>query len=457
MADAGPSRALFADLYELTMAQAYWQHAQTATATFSLFFRNYPPDRAYMVFAGLDEALEHLESLRFTGGDIAYLRSLGLFDDVFLDWLRDLRFTGGVRAMEEGELVFANEPVLEVTGPVIEAQIIETAVMNAVSLQTMLATKASRVVHAAQGRRVVEFAARRTHGAEAADRLARVSRIAGFAGTSNVRAAARYGMPPAGTMAHSFIASFPSEAEAFEAYAESFPDSTTLLIDTYDTIGGARRAAEVGKRLRERGHALRAVRLDSGDLLQLSIECRKLLDDAGLEDVHVFASGGLDEFEIDELVRAGAPIDGFGVGTKLGVSADAPWSDWAYKLVEYDSQPVLKLSSGKETLAGCKQVHREQDGGGMYVQDVLALAGEEQSAADGEPLLRTVMERGRRTAAPPSLEALRERFAERFARLPARHKALRAPCPYRVARSPALDDLQRRTTQNVVAKELGEG
>ena len=456
MADAGPSRALFADLYELTMAQAYWQHARTATATFGLFFRSYPPDRAYAVFAGLDEALAHLESLRFTDGDVAYLRSLGLFDGAFLDWLGGMRFTGAVRAMEEGELAFADEPVLEVTGPIVEAQFVETAVMNAVSLQTMLATKAARVVHAARGRRVVEFAARRTHGAEAADRLARASRLAGFDGTSNVRAAARYGMPPAGTMAHSFIASFPREAEAFDAYATSFPDATTLLVDTYDTINGARRAAEVGRRLRDRGHALRAIRLDSGDLLRLSIECRRLLDAAGLGEVRILASGGLDEFDIDELVRAGAPIDSFGVGTKLGVSADAPWSDWAYKLVEYDGRPVLKLSAGKETLTGRKQVYRERDADGTYVRDVLALADEERPTT-GEPLLRTVMEHGRRTGPMPGLDALRERFAERFARLPARHRALRGPERYPVARSSALDDLQRRTTRSVVDRELGEG
>ena len=455
MAERTPSRALFADLYELTMAQAYWQHGRRETATFSLFFRNYPPDRAYAVFAGLDDALSYLEELRFSDDDVGYLGSLGLFDASFLEYLRGLRFTGDVRAMTEGELAFADEPVLEVTGPIIEAQLVETAVMNAVSTQTLLATKASRVLHAAQGRRVVEFSARRTPGEDTADKLARVAYLVGFAGTSNVRAAARYGMPPAGTMAHSFIASFPSEIEAFRAYAESFPDTSTLLVDTYDTVHGTKNAIEVAKELRQRGHALRALRLDSGDLLGLSIECRRLLDEDGLQDVHILASGGLDEFEIDELLRGGAPIDGFGVGTKLGVSADAPWSDWAYKLVEHASKPVLKLSTGKETLPGRKQTYRFRDGAGQYQRDVITLA-DEPAPGGARPLLAEVMRSGKRIGAPPSLESLRERFAAEFACLPERHKALRAPEHYAVEHSPALAELRARVTQRIVEKELGE-
>ena len=450
-----PSRALFADLYALTMAQAYWQHGHTATATFSLAFRNLPLDRGYAVFAGLEEALDHLEALRFSDADVAYLRSLGLFDPAFLDWLPSLRFTGSVRAMGEGELVFAEEPVVEVTAPVIEGQLVETAAINAVGLQTMLATKAARVLHAAQGRAVVEFAARRTQGAEAADRLARVSYMVGFGGTSNVLAAARYGIPPVGTMAHSFIVSFPTEAEAFDAYAGSFPDTSTLLVDTYDTLEGVRRAAETGKRLREAGHALRAIRLDSGDLLTLSIESRKILDAAGLADVQVFVSGGLDEFDMEALLAAGAPIDGFGIGTKLGVSADAPWMDWAYKLAEYDGAPVLKLSEGKASLAGRKQVYRRTDGDGWYARDLLALADEQLPDGDGTPLLTEVMRDGRRTGPPPTLPELRERFAAGFARLPERHKTLRSPEVYPVDHSWALEETQWRATQNTLARQRG--
>ncbi len=453
MAEREPSRALFADLYELTMAQAYWQHGHNATATFSLAFRNLPPDRGYAVFAGLEEALDHIEALRFTDADVAYLRSLGLFDAAFLDWLPSLRFTGGVRAMGEGELVFAEEPVIEVTAPVIEAQLVETAVMNAVGLQTMLATKAARVMHAAQGRAVIEFAARRTQGEEAADRLARVSYMVGFGGTSNVLAAARYGIPPVGTMAHSFISSFPTEAEAFDAYADSFPDTSTLLVDTYDTPEGVRRAAETGKRLRESGHALRAIRLDSGDLLVLSIESRRILDDAGLTDVQVFASGGLDEFDIETLLAAGALIDGFGIGTKLGVSADAPWMDWAYKLSEYDGAPVLKLSEGKASLAGRKQVYRRTGGDGLYASDTLALEDEQLPEEDGAPLLKPVIRDGKRTRPAPTLPELRERFAAGFARLPKRHKALRSPGLYPVHHSWALEEMQWAATQNTLARQ----
>ena len=453
MADSEPSRALFADLYELTMAQAYWQHGHNARATFSLAFRNLPPDRGYAVFAGLDEALDHLQALRFTDADVAYLRSLGLFDTAFLDWLPSLHFTGDVRAMAEGDLVFAEEPVVEVTAPVIEAQLVETAVMNAIGLQTMLATKAARVKYAAQGRAVVEFAARRTQGEEAADRLARVSYLVGFGGTSNVLAAARYGIPPVGTMAHSFISSFPTEAEAFDAYADSFPDTSTLLVDTYDTIEGVRRAAETGKRLLDSGHALRAVRLDSGDLLALSIASRRILDEAGLTGVRVLASGGLDEFDVEALLAAGAPIDGFGIGTKLGVSADAPWMDWAYKLSEYDNAPVLKLSEGKASLAGRKQVYRKSDADGTYVADTLALEDEQLPEQDGAPLLAEVMRDGQRTVPAPTLLELRERFAANFARLPERYKALRSPDLYPVHHTWALEELQWGATQNTLARQ----
>lgn len=453
MATPQPSRALFADLYELTMAQAYWQHGHNAPATFSLAFRNLPPDRGYAVFAGLEEALDHLEALRFNGADVAYLRSLGLFDPAFLDWLLSLRFTGDVRAMGEGDLVFAEEPVIEVTAPVIESQLVETAVMNAIGLQTMLATKAARVMRAAQGRAVVEFAARRTQGGEAADRLARVSYLVGFGGTSNVLAAARYGIPPVGTMAHSFISSFPTEAEAFDAYADSFPDTSTLLVDTYDTIEGVRRAAETGNRLREAGHALRAIRLDSGDLLALSVESRRVLDEAGLADVQVFASGGLDEFDVETLLAAGAPIDGFGIGTKLGVSADAPWMDWAYKLSEYDGAPVLKLSEGKASLAGRKQVYRKSDADGMYAGDTLALEDEQLPEDDGAPLLASVMRDGQRTGPASTLLELRERFAANFSRLPERYKTLRSPDLYPVHHSWTLEELQWGATQNTLARQ----
>ena len=455
MASGGVSNALFADLYELTMAQAYWQHGWTGTATFSLFLRTYPADRGYFVYAGLEDALSYLESLRFTDADVDYLRSTGTFDNNFLDSLSGFRFTGSVRSLIEGELFFVNEPTVEVTGPIIEAQLVETYLMNQINMQTTLATKASRVAHAGRGKQLVEFSARRAQGTDAANKLARACYLVGFAGTSNVQAAALYGIPAFGTMAHSFITSFPNELESFAAYAESFPDTSTLLVDTYDTMQGTRNAVRIAKDLEARGRRLRSLRLDSGDIDALSRECRRLLDDAGLGYVQLFASGGLDEHAVEALVHAEAPIDGFGVGTKLGVSADAPWTDCAYKLVEFEGEPVLKLSADKETLAGPKQVYRTARPDGVMAGDVIAAAGEAPPFPDAAPMLRTVMSDGKRTAQPPSLEELRARFADRFALLPDAHKALRGPAPYRVELSPGLVSLQQRVRSEVVRRELG--
>ena len=452
--DKNPSLALFTDLYELTMAQAYWQSGTTAEATFSLFFRSYPPDRAYFVLAGVYDALDYLEGFHFSDDDVDLLRSMDLFDQDFLRYLSGLRFTGSVRAMPEGTIFFANEPVIEVTAPVVEAQILETFLINQVNLQSVLATKASRVVHAAGGRTVVDFAARRTHGVDAANKLARVSYMAGFAGTSNVLAGKTYDIPTFGTMAHSFVESFPSEADSFRAYADSFPDTTTLLVDTYDTVEGVRKAIVVAKELRLRGHSLQAVRLDSGDLLDLSRKTRALLDEARLTDVRVFASGGLDEFELDTLVRAGAPIDGFGVGTKVGVSADAPWTDSAYKLVEYDGRPTLKLSSQKQTLPGAKQVFRSRHRGGSYLSDVIAQASE-PSPEEAEALLSAVMSSGKRLDQPISLEQLRGRFAQEFGRLPDQHKALRSPVMYTVTTSEKLERLRQAVSDEARERQAG--
>jgi nicotinate phosphoribosyltransferase len=455
MVPAEPSLALFADLYELTMAQAYWQSGQTAPATFSLFFRKYPPNRAYFVFAGLADVLDCLENFRFSPGDIDYLYSLNRFDADFLEYLRRLRFTGSVRAMPEGAIFFINEPVIELSGPVIEAQLVETFVVNQVNFQTILATKTSRVMCAAQGRQVIDFAARRTHGVEAANKLARVSYLAGFDGTSNTLAGAMYGIPVSGTMAHSYIMTFQSEIESFRRFARSFPDASTFLVDTYDTIEGTSKGAAVAKEMRDQGHRLQAIRLDSGDLLHLSRKARALLDEAGLPEVQIFASGGLDEFEVDDLVRAGAPINAFGVGTKVGVSADAPWTDCAYKLVEYGGRPVLKLSTKKQTLPGPKQVFRFRGPGGLYLRDVIARADETPGQA--EPLLGDAMRDGKRLGPDATLGELRQRFRNEFACLPERHKALRSPQPYEVRISEDLEQLRQRVVQNTKERELGLG
>ena len=448
-----PSLALFADLYELTMAQAYWQSGVTAQATFSLYFRSYPPDRAYFVLAGIHDALEYLGGFQFSDVEIEYLRSRGQLAEEFIEFLRRLRFTGSVRAMPEGTIFFANEPVIEVTAPVIEAQIVETFLLNKINLQSILATKASRVMHAARGKVVIDFAARRAHGIDAANELARVGYIAGFSGTSNVMAGRLYGVPTFGTMAHSFVECFPSERESFRAYADSFPDTSTFLVDTYDTLDGVGSAIAVAIEMRRDGHALRAIRLDSGDLLQLSIEARALLDKAGLTDVQIFASGGLDEFAVDSLLKAGAPIDGFGVGTKVGVSADAPWADSVYKLVEYDGRPTLKLSSEKQTAPGPKQVFRYHDADGAYHHDIVGLVDQRPPGSGGQPLLEKVMLDGKPTHRPPSIQQLKDRFAREFDRLPEAHKGLRSPAMYRVTTSPELEGLRRAVTREVRGKQ----
>ena len=433
--------ALFTDLYQLTMGQVYLRSGKTAEATFSLFFRSYPPERGYFVLAGVQDAIDHLERLRFSDKDVEHLRSTGRFDDPFLGHLQGLRFTGSVRAMPEGSIFFANEPVMEVTAPVIEGQIVETLLINTINLQSVLATKASRVVHASRGRTVVDFAARRTQGVDAANALARVSYIVGFDGTSNVLAGSLYGIPTYGTMAHSFIETFADEADSFRAYAESFPDTSTFLVDTYDTLGGVRAAIEVAREMRKEGHALRAIRLDSGDLLELATRSRALLDESGLADVEVFASGGLDEYEVDALLRGGAPIDGFGVGTKVGVSEDAPSTDCAYKLVEYDGRPTLKLSPEKQSLPGRKQVFRCRDDGGGLDHDLIGLADGDPPDGQAEPLLIEVMSGGRRVTARRPLRQLREDFGREYGRLPNEYKSLRSPDVYPVERSEELDRL----------------
>ncbi len=440
---------LFTDLYELTMAQAYFRQGMHAPATFSLTVRSYPPNRGYLVSAGLDDVLDYLSLLGFDDGAVDYLRSTGIFGDDFLDYLRGVRFTGDVRAVPEGRLFFADEPVLEVTAPVIEAQLAETYVINQMNLQTTLTTKAARCVWAAQGRGLADFASRRAQGADAALKMARASYIAGFASTSNVLAASRYGIPPAGTMAHSFISCFPSEIDAFRAYAESFPSRTILLLDTYDTIAGAWNAVEVAKEMEAGGNRLTAVRLDSGDYRQLSRQVRRVLDGEGLDYVRILASGGLDEYELDSLINAGAPIDLFGVGTKAGVSADAPWSDMVYKIVCFDHRPVMKLSTGKVSLPGGKQVFRRRDSQGRFSGDMIGLE-EEPTPAGTEPVLEEVMRGGVRTSQETTLQEVRSRFQEEFESLDTRFKALTNPPHFPVSISSRLQRLAATVREEAV-------
>ena len=447
------SDSLFTDLYQLTMAQSYYQSGRQGRATFSLFFRNFPPNRAYYVFCGLESAVKYVENLAFDEDDIAALSALGIFDSGFLEYLGTFRFGGDVRAMREGDIFFEDEPVMEVSGHIIECQLVETFILNRVNLESMLATKSARVVDAAAGRSVVDFAARRAHGLDAAMRQARSSYIAGFAGTSNVAAAAEFGIPAVGTMSHSYISSFGSEREAFAAYARSFPDSSTFLVDTYDTLGGVANAIEVSAEMEARGHRLRAIRLDSGDMESLARRSRAMLDEAGLDYVQILASGGLDEFSISELVSAGAPIGGFGVGTKVGASADAPYTDFVYKMVEYDGKPIMKLSEDKVYLPGPKQVGRQTDGEGIVSLDVIHGYGDRGARYKGEPLLEPVLKNGKRTRALPSLEEIRAFHGRRVGMLPEDLRGTRPTGRYTVQVSDDLVRLGQQTTERIRSGE----
>ncbi len=438
-----PPSALLTDLYELNMAASYLRRGMIQDATFSLFVRRMPPHRGFLVAAGLEPCLTFLESFRFEEDELEHLASLG-YDERTLESFRALRFTGEVWAVPEGRIVFADEPLLEVTAPIPVAQLVETYLLNVITFQTTIASKAARCVIAARGKDLVDFSFRRTQGIDAAMAVARTTAMVGFVATSNVEAGRRYGIPVAGTMAHSYIEAFPSEREAFAAFAADHPTRTTFLVDTYDTPNGVRTAIEV---IRELGLADRlGIRLDSGDLDALSREARRILDEAGLPHVRIFASGGLDEMDVDRLVRAGAPIDAFGIGTKMGTSADAPYLDSVYKLVEFDGRPVLKLSAQKATLPGRKQVFRGPGG------DVIALR-DEPPPEGSEPLLVPVMREGRRLGPPPTLEEARDRFRRDLEALPERARRLANPEPPRAKVSPALQaltgEVRERTLRRV--------
>jgi nicotinate phosphoribosyltransferase len=443
---------LLTDLYEFTMAEAYFQAKMFAPATFSLFIRDYPPNRGYFISAGLQDVLDFLEQLRYSAEDLDHLASIGLFSIDFLHFLSNLRFRGDVHAIPEGHLFFKDEPVLEVTAPIIEAQLAESFVINAVNLQVTIATKVSRCVHAAGGRNVVDFSLRRTQGVDAALKVARAGYIAGLTGTSNVLAGKMYQIPVSGTMAHSFVTSFKEEIDAFRTFAGAFGDQTVLLIDTYDTLTGAEKAVEVGREMARKGRKLKGVRLDSGDMTQLSKQVRELMDRAGFNDVKIFASGGFDEFKIADSLANGAEIDAFGVGTKMGVSADCPFTDIAYKLVHYAERPVLKLSSGKKTLVAEKQVFRIKNDQG-FAKDIIGLRDEH---LEGTMLLKPVMQNGKRLQPPESLEAIRQRFKDEFSQLGDEVKAIENPAQFPVEISPELKKLQNQVIHRFVEKELGE-
>lgn len=433
--------ALLTDHYQLTMLQAYHRESLADTATFELFVRKLPPCRSFLVAAGLEPLLAFLETFRFSREECRWLAGLPDFTPDFIDFLAALRFTGDVDALPEGTIFFQNEPVVRITAPLSEAQVIETRLINLLQLQIMIASKAVRSVLVASGRLLVDFGLRRTHGAEAGLLASRAAWLAGFGGTSNVLAGRLYGIPLFGTMAHSYVMAHGDESEAFARFAEAQPGNVVLLIDTYDTLAGARKVVALAPRLAEQGIAIQGVRLDSGDLGALAKEVRAILDAGGLAHCHIFASGDLDEHGIARLVGEDAPIDGFGVGTRMTTSADLPFLNCAYKLEEYAGRPRRKLSQGKATWPGRKQVFRCYGEYGVMSHDLLALDGE---SGPGEPLLRPLMRNGRRLDPPEPLEAARERLRGQLGRLPKELKSLDVPAPYPVLVSDGLRQLVKR-------------
>jgi len=434
------SSPLLTDLYQLTMLQGYLEHGMTEPAAFEFFVRKLPDSRNFLLTAGLEQALDFLENLRFGPEELDWLRGSGLFKPVLLDYLEKMRFAGDVFAMPEGTVAFPNEPILRVVAPMPQAQLVETRLINLLHFETLVASKAVRSVLAAPGKLLVDFGLRRAHGAEAGLLAARAAYLAGFAGSSTVLAGAMFGVPVYGTMAHSFVQAHDDEVAAFEHFAESFPKSAIMLIDTYDTEAAARKVVEIAPRLAAQGLGVKGVRLDSGDLAEHARRVRRILDQGGLKQAVVFASGNLDEYRVHDLVAGGAPIDGFGVGTSLVTSADASSLDSVYKLMEYAGRPRRKRSEGKATWPGRKQVFRQTGDDGRFTGDVLTV---ESDASPGEPLLRQVMESGRRIEPSPTLTAVRERALAQVAQLPESLRVLERATPYPVEVAPALLALAR--------------
>jgi len=427
---------LLTDFYELTMSAGYWSLQHNPQATFEAFVRILPENRQYLIAAGLEQAIHYLLNLRFTGDEIDYLRGVTVFDNVnpgFWDYLAGFRFRGDLWAVPEGTVVFANEPMVRAGGTLLECQLIETCLLTSLNIQTLVATKASRVCTAAQGRSVVDFGARRAHGPQAGLLAARASYIGGCVGASNVLAAKWLNIPPIGTQAHSWIMSFDNEQQSFEAYAKVFPKDTICLIDTYNTTEGAHRAIKVGK-------LLRGVRLDSGNLVKLSKQVRKILDQAGLTETKIVASSDLNEYTIRELLAGGAEIDIFGVGTDMVTSKDAPALSVVYKLVEIDDghghlRSVCKSSTDKVTIGGAKQTFRRRDREGKFCGDTIGLADEK---LEGEPLMAKAMASGELTDELPDLEAIRRRARGQISALPAHLLDLRGSADYPVEYSEKL-------------------
>jgi nicotinate phosphoribosyltransferase len=433
---------LLTDLYELTMLQAYFAHGMQDTAVYELFVRTLPPSRNFLVAAGLEQALVYLEELRFGESELAWVAESGLFRKDFVDQLRGLCFTGNVSAMPEGTVFFPNEPILRVVAPMPQAQLVESRLINLVHFQTIVASKAARSVLVAPNKLLVDFGLRRAHGAEAGLLAARASYIAGFSGTATVLAAALFGILIFGTMAHSFIQAHDDEAAAFADFAKVFPNSTVFLIDTYDTEAAARKVVALAPQLQRAGITIKGVRLDSGDLAAHARNVRRILDGAGLTQTTIFASGNLDEYRVRDLLAAGAPIDGFGIGTSLVTASDAPYLDAVYKLQEYAGKPRRKRSTGKATWPGRKQVYRHYRGDGMLAHDVVTL---EDDVQPGRPLLQLVMKDGKRVDGFSGFDALRNYTKGQLATPPQHLRELDSSGePYRVEIAPVLRELAAR-------------
>lgn len=440
---------LLTDLYQLTMLQAYHDQGMRAPAVFEFFVRKLPPGRNFLLAAGLDQALEYLETLAFSRADCDWLASTGRFTPDFLARLRHFRFTGDVNALPEGTPCFPHEPLLQVVAPLPEAQLVETRLINLLNFQTLIASCAVRSVLAAPGRLLVDFGLRRAHGAEAGLHAARAAYLAGFAGTSNVLAGQTWDIPLFGTMAHAFVQAHEVELEAFEHFARSFPQETTLLIDTYDTEAAARALPPLLRRLGRDGIRIGAVRIDSGDLAAHAWRVRAILDAAGAGAVRIFASGDLDETRLRGFCADGVPIDAFGVGTRMVTSADQPWLDCAYKLQVYAGLPRRKRAEGKMTWPGRKQVWRRYDAAGRMREDVVATMAE---SPPGEPLLQPVMRGGRRLLPPVDLATLRASTAAGLARLPEALLGLDPAPHFPVVISPGLVALAEQVDQRLAGR-----
>lgn len=430
---------LLTDLYQLTMLQGYVDKGMHDTAAFEFYVRCLPEKRGFLVAAGLDTMLAFLEGMQFSEEELKYLDGTGRFSAGLLDYLATFRFRGDVFAMPEGTVFFENEPVLRIEAPLPVAQLVETRLINILQFEILIASKASRCILAAADRAIlIDFGVRRAHGAEAGILAARASYIAGFAGTSTVIAEKLMGIPIFGTMAHSYIEAHENELDAFLSFARANPDNTTFLIDTYDVHKGAKTAIEAAKLLMKEGITVNAVRLDSGDMLTLSHDVRHILDQSGFKDVRIFASGNFDEYSIRDLLAKGAPITGFGVGTKLDTSEDAPYLECAYKLMEYAGIPRFKKSPGKVTIPGRKQVFRRFENDKM-AGDMLTL--EDEKEAGGTPLLMNVMKRGQRISGRPNLKEIASCTRTQLNSLPEHLQSLGTTPPYPVLISPALAGL----------------